>query len=159
MGMMLSESAKRVQIVLDEMGVKVEVVELPQSTRTAKEAANAVQCELGQIVKSLVFRGVRTHQPVLLLTSGANRVDEGKVEPWVGEPVKMADATFVRSETGFAIGGVPPIGHIHRLLTLIDEDLLQYKILWAAAGTPHAVFKLSVVDLFRLTKAIAIRVL
>ncbi|MGB9879954.1 MAG: YbaK/EbsC family protein, partial [Anaerolineae bacterium] len=123
----------------------------PQSTRTAAEAAQAVGCAVGQIVKSLVFRGKETHKPILVLASGANRVDEKALAHWVGEPIEKADADFVREQTGFAIGGVPPIGHIQPLPTYIDQDLLLYDEIWAAAGTPHAVFRLTPADLVRMT--------
>jgi len=147
----LRVSAQRVQQALEAQGMDLRVIELPDSTRTAVEAAQAVGCEVGQIVKSLIFKGKKTQQPYLVLVSGVNRVDEKKLRRKVGEKVGKADADFVRTHTGFAIGGVSPIGHKESLATLIDEDLLQYDQLWAAAGTPHAVFALTPVDLQRLT--------
>lgn len=143
----LSKSAQKVQKALWEMGLPYEVIELPQSTRSAEEAARAVRCEVGQIAKSLVFRGKNSGRPILVITSGKNRVDEEKLSSYVSEPVEKADADFVREETGFSIGGVPPIGHAKPLVTFIDEDLLDYEEIWAAAGTPNAVFKLSSRDL------------
>jgi prolyl-tRNA editing enzyme YbaK/EbsC (Cys-tRNA(Pro) deacylase) len=147
----LSPSAQKVQDALQRLGLKLEVVELPGSTRTAIEAAQAVNCEVAQIVKSLIFRAKRTHRPILVVASGANRVDEKKIEAIIGEPLGKADADFVREQTGFVIGGVPPVGHITPLTTFVDEDLLQYPFIWAAAGTPHAVFKLTPEHLVQMT--------
>ncbi|MBC7234073.1 MAG: YbaK/EbsC family protein [Chloroflexi bacterium] len=147
----LPPSAQKIQEVLQHLGISSQVLELPQSTRTAAEAAQAVGCAVGQIVKSLVFRGKQTHKPILVLASGANRVNEKTLARLVGEPIEKADADFVREQTGFSIGGVPPIGHIQPLPTYIDEDLLQYEEIWAAAGTPHAVFPLTPADLVRMT--------
>jgi prolyl-tRNA editing enzyme YbaK/EbsC (Cys-tRNA(Pro) deacylase) len=138
----LSKSAQVVQSALHALGYELEVVELPDSTRTAEEAARAVGCKVGQIVKSLIFKAKRSGRPVLVIASGANRVNERVIEALLGEPLGKANADFVRQETGFVIGGVPPIGHTHNITTYIDEDLLQYEEVWAAAGTPHAVFLL-----------------
>ena len=148
---MLRSSAQKVQDVLRALGFQFEVVELPASTRSAAEAANSVGCQVGQIAKSLVFKTKHTQRPVLVIASGANRVDEAKIGELAGEPIEKADADFVREHTGFVIGGVPPVGHLELLLTFIDEDLLIYKEIWAAAGTPHAVFCLIPQDLVRLT--------
>ncbi len=147
----LSTSAKKVQDALHALGFSLQVVELPASTRTAVEAAQAVGCQVGQIVKSLVFRGEESGRPILILVSGANRVDLSKAAAAVGEPLGKADAEFVRQHTGFAIGGVPPVGHVEAIETLIDADLLQFEQIWAAAGTPNAVFCLLARDLERLT--------
>ena len=147
----LSASAQKVQAALTASGLASQVVELPESTRSAREAAAAIGCRVEQIVKSLVFRGGRTGRPVLVLASGPNRVDEKLLGELLGEPAERADAGFVRQHTGFAIGGVPPLGHPGPLLTLIDEDLLGYDELWAAAGTPHAVFKLTPAELQGVT--------
>lgn len=147
----LSASARRVQEVLDTLGLSLQVVELPASTRTAVEAAQAVGCDVGQIVKSLIFKTGNSRQPLLVIASGANRVNERLIEALIGEPLGKADAEFVRQHTGFAIGGVPPVGHIQPLVTFIDEDLLQYEEIWAAAGTPNAVFRLHPSDLLRMT--------
>jgi len=151
MGADLSSSARKVQGALNALGMSLEVVELPDSTRTAPEAAQAVGCQVGQIVKSLVFKAKRSERAILVIASGANRVDERKIEALIGEPLGKADADFVRQQTGFVIGGVPPLGHSQPLETFIDEDLLQYEYVWAAAGTPHAVFKLNPGDLERMT--------
>lgn len=147
---MLSPSAQKVQDALSELGLSLQVVELPGSTRTAVEAAQAVGCQVGQIVKSLVFKGKRSERPILVIASGVNRVDEHLLENLIGEPLGKADAEFVRQHTGFAIGGVPPLGHAEPLTTFIDKDLLNYEVVWAAAGTPHAVFQLDPADLARM---------
>jgi len=118
------------------------VIEHAESTRTAQEAADRAGCELGQIVKSLIFKGKTSHKPILVLTSGANRVDEKRISEYAGEHIGRADADFVRAVTGFAIGGVPPVGHIQKMETYIDEDFLQFQTIWAAAGTPNAIFEL-----------------
>ncbi len=154
----LSESAQKVQSVLNKLGLTCQVIELPNSTRTAQEAAQAVGCEVGQIVKSLVFRTQTSRKPVLVLVSGSNRVNETRLAQHLGEPVVKAEADFVREESGFAIGGVPPVGHRHPMQTFIDQDLLQYEQVWAAAGTPHAVFRLPPGELPRLTGGMVITI-
>lgn len=146
----LSEKALRIQEFLNALGIAIEVQELPQSTRTAQEAAQAIGCTVGQIAKSLVFRGVHTGKAILVVASGLNRVNEARLAELAGEPIAKADAAFVRKHTGFAIGGVPPVGHSSPLETYIDKDLLQYKEIWAAAGTPHAVFRLTPEELQRI---------
>jgi prolyl-tRNA editing enzyme YbaK/EbsC (Cys-tRNA(Pro) deacylase) len=147
----LTATAQRVQGALRALGVACQVVELPASTRSAAEAAQAIGCSVEQIAKSLVFRGLSTDRPVLAVVSGANRVDEERLGELIAEPVAKADADYVRQRTGYAIGGVPPVGHAESLLCLIDEDLLQYDAIWAAAGTPRAVFRLTPADLLRIT--------
>ncbi|MEP7358728.1 MAG: YbaK/EbsC family protein [Anaerolineales bacterium] len=147
----LSASAQRVQSALAALGFTLAVVELPQSTRTSAEAAAAVGTQVSQIVKSLIFRATETGRAIMVLASGSNRVDEAAVSALLGEPIARADPEFVRARTGFAIGGVSPVGHLEPPPTFIDEDLLQYDSLWAAAGTPNAVFKLTPDDLVRLT--------
>ena len=148
----LSESAQKVQNELIKQGIKGEVIELPDSTRTAVEAAQAIGCTVAQIVKSLVFRGAETGKAVLIEASGINRVNEKVAAQWAGEPIVKADADFVREKTGFAIGGVPPVAHATEMgVVLIDEDLLQYAELWAAGGTPHAVFPLTPQELVKLS--------
>ncbi|MGH2497131.1 MAG: YbaK/EbsC family protein [Ktedonobacteraceae bacterium] len=144
-------SVKKVQHTLKSLGFSDEIVVFPDSTRTAIEAAQAVGCSLGQIVKSLVFKSAQSHKPVLALVSGANRVNEKRLSSLVGEDIEKADADFVRQHTGFAVGGVPPVGHVERLATFIDEDLMQYDAVWAAAGSPHTVFRLTPGDLQALT--------
>ena len=154
----LSSSARKVQKALQELGMSLEVVELPGSTRTAIDAAQAVGCQVGQIVKSLIFKAKKSQRPILVLASGPNRVDERRIEALIEEPLGKADADFVRIHTGFVIGGVPPVAHLENLETFIDEDLLTYEELWAAAGTPHAVFRLSPMDLVRMTSGKVVRI-
>jgi prolyl-tRNA editing enzyme YbaK/EbsC (Cys-tRNA(Pro) deacylase) len=145
-------SIQRVQDALEALGLGHEVVDLGLSARTAADAAGAVGCRVDQIAKSLVFRLRETGRPLLVVTSGAHRVDEDKVASLVGEPLERADAAFVRAETGFAIGGVAPIGHVRPVVTLIDEHLLGFDEIWAAAGHPNTVFRLSPADLVRMTR-------
>jgi prolyl-tRNA editing enzyme YbaK/EbsC (Cys-tRNA(Pro) deacylase) len=146
----LAPSAARVQAALTAAGLGSRVRELPASTRTAVEAAAAVGCTVAQIVKSLVFRTVESGRAVLVLASGTNRVDENRLAELLGERVAKADAPFVREQTGYAIGGVPPVAHAQALETLIDADLFGHAELWAAAGTPQAVFPLTPAELLRL---------
>jgi Cys-tRNA(Pro) deacylase len=147
----LSASAKRVQDALTSFGVDCRVKELADSTRTAVDAANAVGCDVGQIVKSLVFRGKSSGDAVFVVASGANRVNEKALAAIIGEKIEKADPDFVRDKTGFAIGGVSPVGHPGPLHTYVDEDLMQYDELWAAAGTPHALFSLTPAQLCHIT--------
>lgn len=137
--------------MLRSLGFSGEVVVFSDSTRTAAEAAQAVGCQVGQIVKSLVFKGKQTQRPLLVEASGVNRVNERRVSEVIGEPIEKADADFVRQHTGFAVGGVPPVGHAEHIETFIDEDLLQYEEIWAAAGNPHAVFRLTPGELQEMT--------
>ena len=156
--MSLSPTAQKVQDLLAARGFEIRVIEFTESTRTSQEAADRAGCALGQITKSLVFKGKTTHKPILVLTSGANRVDEARLAQYAGEPIGRADADFVRAITGFAIGGVAPVGHAQKLETYVDEDLLQYETIWAAAGTPNAIFELTPADLQKMTEAPAVRV-
>ena len=146
-----SAGARRVQQCLESLGIDARVIELAESTRSAEEAARAVGCDVAQIAKSLVFKGARTGEPIRVIASGANLVDVGKVAKVLGESVSKADADFVRSRTGYAIGGVPPVAHREQLRTLIDEDLSRHEQVWAAAGTPRAVFSLDPRELERIT--------
>lgn len=147
----LSKSAQKVQAELNRYGIELKVVEFSESTRTSQEAADAIGCELGQIAKSLIFKGKTSKKPVCIIASGANRVNEKKIKEIIGEKIEKADAAFVLEHTGYAIGGVPPVGHKSSIKPLIDEDLLKYREIWSAAGTPHAVFKLTPDDLLRIT--------
>lgn len=147
----INPSAQKVQDALTSLGFSLQVIELPGSSRTAVEAAQSIGCQVGQIVKSLIFKSKRSHRPILVTASGSNRVNEKKIKALIGEPLGKADADFVRQYTGFAIGGVPPIGHPKALETFIDEDLLQYAEIWAAAGHPSAVFRLTPADLVKMT--------
>ena len=154
----LSPSAQKIQDQLNLLGYDYTVIEHAESTRTAQEAADRAGCELGQIVKSLIFKGRDSGKPILVLTSGANRVDEKRISEYAGESIGRADADFVRAVTGFAIGGVPPVGHIQKMETYLDEDFLQYASIWAAAGTPNAIFELKTEDLQKLTNGNIVRV-
>ncbi len=148
----LPESAQRVALLLRECGHEKPVVMLPQTGKTSAEAAAGLGCSVAQIAKSILFRRREDDAPVLVVASGANRVDEEKVARHVGD-IARADAKFVREKTGYAIGGVCPIGHLTPPVTVIDSDLLQLDSLWAAAGHPHAVFNLSPQELLALTGA------
>ncbi|MGM1046801.1 MAG: YbaK/EbsC family protein [Bacillota bacterium] len=147
----LKESAQRVQNILGDMGYSNQVVELPESTRTAEEAAAAIGCEVAQIAKSIIFRLANSSKPLLVVASGVNRVNEKKFSTLLQEKLKKADADFVREHTGFVIGGVAPIGHLREIMTFIDEDLFQYGTVWAAAGHPKAVFECTPDELVAFT--------
>ncbi|QGX39816.1 YbaK/EbsC family protein [Permianibacter aggregans] len=143
MNIELSRSAQKIRDVLNANHVETAVIELPASTRTAAEAAQAIGCTVAQIAKSIIFRGAVTGKAVLVVASGINRINENKVSALIGEPLAKADAAFVREKTGFVIGGVPPIGHIEKPITIVDEDILRLGDIWAAAGTPNSVFRLT----------------
>ena len=145
----LSASAQRVQDALAAAEVATVVTEYGVPARTSAEAALVLGCAVAQIAKSLVFRAA-SGRPVLVIASGANRVDEAKVAVRVGESIGKADAAFVRQATGYAIGGIPPLALAQPLLTLIDRDLLRHDTIYAAGGTPHAMFPLSPADLVRI---------
>ena len=129
----------RVRIALKEAGHLDTITGFAAGTRTATDAAAAIGCTVAQIAKSIVFRSM--DQPVLVIASGSNRVDLAKVERALGLRVDRADPTWVREVTGFAVGGVPPLGHVTPPLTLIDQDLLVLEPIWAAAGSPTHVFR------------------
>ena len=148
----LSPSAQKVQDALHALGFYLTVIENAESARTAQEAADRVGVTLGQIVKSLIFKGKTSGKPILVLTSGSNRVDEKRIKAYAGEKIGRAEPDFVRTVTGYAIGGVPPIAHLQKMETYLDEDLMQYDVIWAAAGTPNAVFELTPDDLQKMTK-------
>ncbi len=156
--MALTPSAQKIQNLLIEQGYNIIVIEFAESTRTAQEAADRAGCALGQITKSLIFRGRDSGKPILVLTSGANRVNEKRIAEYAGEHIVRADADFVRAVTGFAIGGVPPLGHAQKMETYLDEDLLQYETIWAAAGTPNAIFELTPAQLQSMTGGRALRI-
>ena len=147
----LSPSPQKVQEALKALGFLNQVLELQTTTRTSADAAQAVGCRVEQIAKSIVFRGKQTDKPILVITSGPNRVNEKRIEESISEPLGKADADYVRKHTGFVIGGVPPIGHLEKLEIFIDEDLFKYEDIWAAAGSPHAVFKLTPSALVQMT--------
>lgn len=136
----LKPAAQRVADAANAAGLDITITTHAKSTRTAEEAAKACGCNIGQIVKSLVFQGNTSGAPILLLVSGANRVNEKAVAVDIGEALKRPDAAYVRDITGYAIGGIPPLGHASPMKTYIDKDLLAYPLVWAAAGTPESVF-------------------
>lgn len=154
----LPPSALKVQAAAEQLGLPIDVREMSQSTRTAEEAAAACGVGVGQIVKSLVFTGATSGKPYLLLVSGSNRVNEKGVAAHLGEALKRPDADTVRELTGFAVGGIPPFGHATPLPAFIDRDLLQYDVVWAAAGTPTAVFPADPARLRDASKATVIDV-
>lgn len=147
--MTLSTSCRKVQDYLNNFNLKLEVQELSKSTRTAQQAADAVGCAVGQIAKSLIFR--TGDQPLLFLVSGKNQLDVDKVNTEFNFHLQKADAHFVREKSGYAIGGVPPVAHVFPMEVFIDRDLMEYDQIWAAAGTPNAVFCLKSNDLPRIT--------
>ena len=154
----LPAAARQVQDAADRLGLAVTIREMPDSTRTAAEAATACGCTVGQIIKSLIFKGKESGRPYLLLVSGDNRVNEKAVAETIGEAIVRPDADFVRTATGFAIGGIPPFGHMVKLATYFDQDLLQYETVWAAAGTPRTVFAVDPGRLRTVLEAAVIRV-
>ena len=146
-------TALRTAQLLRDAGIDARVVEFEQPTRTSAEAATAIGCSVAEIAKSIVFRGEDTGQAIVVIASGDNRVNELKVAQSVGEALVRADADFVRATTGYAIGGVAPIGHVQSVKLLLDEDLQRFETVWAAAGTPFSVFAVTPRDLQRLTRA------
>ena len=146
-------TALRIAQLLREAGLDGRVVEFEQPTRTSVDAAAAIGCSVSEIAKSIVFRGKTSGQAVIVVASGDNRVSEAKVAAKVGEPLARADADFVRAATGYAIGGVAPIGHAQPVKLLLDEDLQRFETVWAAGGTPFSVFPLRPDQLRSLTGA------
>jgi prolyl-tRNA editing enzyme YbaK/EbsC (Cys-tRNA(Pro) deacylase) len=141
-----------VRAFLKKSGFDNQIVELSDSARTAQLAAESIGTSVAQIVKSLIFKGNDSGTPILVLASGANRVDESKVAKIVGEAIKKADADFVRNRSGFSIGGVPPFAHLEPMRTVIDEDLLRFAEVWSAAGHPHAVVCLQPKELLSMSQ-------
>lgn len=154
----LHGSVEKVQETLRQSGFDNQVEQLPDSTRTAQEAANTIGCEVAQIAKSIIFRLKPSGRPVLVVASGVNRVSEKLVEAHLDGKLGKADAVFVNAHTGYVIGGVPPIGHSEPIVTFIDEDLFQFDRIWAAAGHPKAVFQLTPDELAAMTKGLTIQV-
>lgn len=148
----LKDSAQQVQNKLIELGYANKVIELPDSTRTAQEAADAIGCEVSNIAKSIIFRLKNNDKPLLVIASGVNQINIKQINTHLNDKLGKADADFVREHTGFVIGGVPPLGHVKSILTFIDEDLLQFREIWAAAGHPRAVFRLTPEELVQMTK-------
>ncbi|GIK41238.1 MAG: prolyl-tRNA editing protein [Chloroflexota bacterium] len=154
---MLHPTAQKVADAARELGLDITIKEFAETTRTAEDAARAIGCTVAQIVKSLLF--VVNGRPVMALVSGPNRLDEGKLAGLCGvskNKVKRADTDAVREATGFAIGGVPPFGHTTRLPVYIDQDFWQFEVIWAAAGTPNAVFAITPIELKRVTGGVAV---
>ncbi len=151
--MRLASAAQRVQDALAALGCAARVREMPETTRTAAEAATACGCDQGAIVKSLIFRLAPTEEALLVLTSGTNRVHEKRLGRQLGGGLARADADFVRATTGYAIGGVPPVGHATPMRVIMDRDLFDHSAIWAAAGTPRAVFPSTPDELAALTGA------
>lgn len=156
---MADGSVARVRAALEAAGLATDIREFDASTRTSADAAAAIGCEIAQIAKSLIFKGAQSGRAILIVASGVNRVDEGRVAQALGEKIVKADADFVRAETGFAIGGVAPVAHAGPVTILVDADLLAHAEIWAAAGAPNAVFRLTPAELVRITggKVAAIR--
>lgn len=147
----LSANARKIQDTLASRNLPLRVIEFPQSTRTATDAANVIGCRVEQIATSLIFKGQQSERAFLVIASGPQRVNETRLSEYVGEAIARADADFVRQQTGYAIGGVPPIGHDRPLETLIDASVLVYDEIWAATGTPNAVFRLTPETLLAMT--------
>jgi prolyl-tRNA editing enzyme YbaK/EbsC (Cys-tRNA(Pro) deacylase) len=147
----LSEAAQRVQDALRAGGFTNTVLELEFPVKTAAAAAEAVGCTAAQIVKSLVFMRATSGTPVLVVASGGNRISESKLAALLGEPVTMGPPRFVREATGFAIGGIPPVGHVQPIETIVEANLLTLGGLWAAAGHPNSLFQLTAEELVRMT--------
>ena len=148
-------SARKVADAAATLGLNIEVVEFDQPTRTAADAANAIGCTIGQIVKSLLF--VVNGDPVMALVSGSNQLDERKLallRDVSKKRIKRADAEYVKHVTGYSIGGVPPFGHIDTLPVFVDRDLMNFDLVWAAAGTPHSVFAISPLELVRSSQGV-----
>ncbi len=146
-----SDNQLRVEAALQAAGIAADIVEFDASTRTSADAAAAIGCTVAQIAKSVILRAKDSERAVLVVTSGINRVCEKTVAQLVGEKIGRADADFVREKTGFVIGGVAPVAHVSALITLVDEDLLHHTELWAAAGTPNSVFRITPDQLLHLT--------
>lgn len=149
--MKLTFDVQKIQNILNEFGFPIEIKELNDSTRTSSDAAKALGCNISQIAKSIIFKGTKTEKPYLVIASGSNRVNEEKIEKFVNEKIEKADANFVKDKTGFGIGGVPPFGHIKKIQTFIDKDLLKHKEIWTSAGTSNSVFKLTPEQLIKIT--------
>ena len=149
----MSKSLKRVRAALEAAGLDCPVMECTAETRTAEQAAAAAGCALDQIVKSIVFRGADSGHVVMFLTAGGNRVDPAKASAAAGQELGRADADLVRAETGFAIGGVAPVGHLSPVRCFLDPRLTGFDRVWAAAGTPRHIFAIAPADLHRLTGA------
>ena len=149
----MSKSLKRVKRALEEGGISVEVLEMADGSRTAEDAARAAGCEIDQIAKSIIFRAEDHGTAVLFVTAGGNRVDDAKASALAGEALGKADAALIRAQTGFVIGGVSPVGHLSPIRAWFDPRLLEFDIIYAAAGTPRHIFAIPPRDLLRLSGA------
>ncbi|WP_298291713.1 YbaK/EbsC family protein [uncultured Litoreibacter sp.] len=149
----MSKSLKRVKAALDAAGVTVEIMETGSDTRTAQQAADVAGCHVDQIAKSIIFRGENTGEAILFLTAGGNRVSPAKASQVAGESLGKADAALIRAQTGFAIGGVSPVGHLNPIRAFLDPRLAEFDTIWAAAGTPHHIFPIEPDTLLSLTGA------
>lgn len=149
----MSKSLNRVQTALRDAGLVVEVLEMGAETRTAEQAAAAAGCTVDQIAKSIIFRGETSGHVMLFLTAGGKQVCTDKASRVAGQPLGKADATLIRAETGFAIGGVAPVGHLTPVRAFLDPRLTQFATVWAAAGTPRHIFAIAPADLLRVTGA------
>lgn len=148
--MSADEKTAKIRQILTNANVEVLIKHFPESTHTAQEAADAIGCTIGQIAKSLIFKGKDSGNPIFIIASGSNRVDLSKIKDFLKEEIEKADADFVLEHTGFVIGGVPPFGHKTKIIPIIDEDLLRYEEIWAAAGTANSVFKIKSQDLVKI---------
>lgn len=149
----MSKSLKRVKAALDAAGITTQIMEMDGLTKTAQQAADAAGCHLDQIAKSVIFRGVDSGQAVLFLTAGGNKVDADKASRVAGEPLGKADAALIRAQTGFAIGGVSPVGHLDPIRAFADPRLSEFDVIYAAAGTPRHIFPIAPDDLLRISDA------
>jgi len=151
---MMSKSLKRVIWHANELGLGIDVIKMTAPTKTAQQAADAMTCHLDQIAKSIIFLGGDSYAPVLFLTAGGNRVCAKKASAVANEPLGKADAGFIRATTGFAIGGVSPIGHLNPIRCFFDPRLLEFETVWAAAGTPHHLFSINAKKLLAATQGV-----
>ena len=149
----MSKSLRRVMAALADAGLQITPLELGPETRTAQQAADAAGCALDQIAKSVIFAGLDSGQAVLFITAGGNQVDVSKASTCAGEPLGKADATLIRAQTGFAIGGVAPVGHLHPIRAFFDSRLLDFDRIFAAAGTPRHIFPISPIELLEISGA------
>ena len=149
----MSKSLKRVRAEAEKLSLGIDILEITVPTKTAQQAADAIEVEVDQIAKSIIFRGATTGRAILFLTAGGNRVDAEKAAELAKEPLERADAAFIRTETGFAIGGVSPLGHIKETTAYFDTRLMEFEIIWAAAGTPHHMFKITPDKLVKAARA------
>ncbi|MBX7138915.1 MAG: YbaK/EbsC family protein [Oligoflexia bacterium] len=150
----MTSSVQKVDAALKAAGITASIRELPVSTRTALDAASALDCHVSQIAKSIIFEGCHSGRPILVIAGGQRRIDEAKVATYIGEPIKKASADFVRTKTGFVIGGVAPVGSAPPIVTIFDRELLKLEYVWIAAGTPNSVCKLSPEEVCKASGAI-----